>query len=227
MNKFRFRFRYLFYLSVFIGISCFAGSYEDFFKALQQDDVAKVKQLLKRGFDVNTVGPAGVPGLLMAIRQPSPKSLAVLIDTPGLRAEVRNDKDESALMLAALAGMRDVCERLIERDADVNKTGWTPLHYAATGGHEAIARLLLERHAYIDAESPNQTTPLMMAAMYGNAGTVKLLLDAGADMNLRNAVGLSARDFAERGQRKEAYELLAPMSKPPAKQFCFIRCILC
>jgi len=227
MKIYRFHFKYIFYLIVFIGFSCFAGSYEDFFKALQQDDAAKVKQLLKRGFDVNTVGPAGVPGLLMAIRQPSPKSLAVLIDTPGLRSEVRNDKDESALMLAALAGMRDVCERLIERDADVNKTGWTPLHYAATGGHEAIARLLLEHHAYVDAESPNQTTPLMMAAMYGNAATVKLLLDAGADMNMRNAVGLSARDFAERGQRKEAYELLAPVSTPATKQCCFIRCILC
>ena len=219
----------LFYLLVFIGFSSFAGSYDYFFKAVQRDDAGTVKQLLSRGFDVNTIGPAGVPALLTAIREPSPKVLAVLVDAPRLQVEARNDKDESALMLAALAGMRDVCERLIARDADVNKPGWTPLHYAATGGHEAVIRLLLAHYAYVDAESPNQTTPLMMAAMYGNASSVAALLDAGADASLRKSAGLSALDFAQRGQRNESYELLAQSqsSKVPARLCCFIRCILC
>ena len=70
------------------------------------------------------------------------------------------------------------------RDADVNKTGWAPLHYAASGGteqHLRIAALLLENHAYIDAASPNGTIALMMAAQYGSAEMVKLLLDERAD----------------------------------------------
>jgi ankyrin repeat protein len=41
--------------------------------------------------------------------------------------------------------------------------------------------LLLEENAYIDAESPNKTTPLMMAAQYGSPAAVKLLLAEGAD----------------------------------------------
>lgn len=207
-------FKYFIYPIVLTGFSSFAGSYDEFFKAIQLDDARKVKQLLNRGFDVNTVGPKGVPGLLLAIREPSPKALVELLNAPGLQAEVRNNNDESALMLAALAGMQAVCARLIERDADVNKTGWTPLHYAAAGGHESVVRLLLDHYAYVDAESPNQTTPLMMAAMYGNAASVALLLDAGADVTLRNAVGLGALDFAERGQRKESYELIARRLKP-------------
>ena len=201
--------RYISYLIVFIGFSTAnAGSYEDFFQGLTRDDDAKVSQLIARGFDANTTGPGGVPALLLAIREPSPKVLGILLKTPGIRAEVRNAKDESALMLAALAGMRDVCARLIALDADVNKTGWTPLHYAATGGHDAVIRLLLEHYAYIDAESPNQTTPLMMAAMYGAPSSVTLLLDAGADAKLRNAAGLSALDFARQGQRLQSQELI-------------------
>jgi len=202
-------FRYVLYLIVFIGFSvATAGSYEDFFQAVTRDDDAKVSQLIARGFDVNTTGPSGMPALMLAIRAPSPKVIGVLLKAPGIRAEVRNAKDESALMLAALAGMRDVCERLIALDADVNKTGWTPLHYAATGGHDAIVRLLLDHYAYIDAESPNQTTPLMMAAMYGTPSSVTLLLDAGADAKLRNAAGLSALDFAQRGQRPESQAII-------------------
>ena len=201
--------RYISYLIVFIGFStASAGSYEDFFQAVTHDEDAKVSQLIVRGFDVNTMGPGGLPALLLAIREPSPKVIGVLLKAPGIRAEVRNAKDESALMLAALAGMRDVCARLIALDADVNKTGWTPLHYAATGGHDAVIRLLLEHYAYIDAESPNQTTPLMMAAMYGTPSSVTLLLDAGADAKLRNAAGLSALDFAKRGERPQSQELI-------------------
>lgn len=210
MKNLIYHFRYVVYLIVFIGFSVArAGSYEDFFQAVTRDDEAKVGQLIARGFDANTMGPTGAPGLLIAIREPSPKVLGVLLKAPGIRAEVRNAKDESALMLAALAGMREVCARLITLDADVNKTGWTPLHYAATGGHDGVIRLLLEHYAYIDAESPNQTTPLMMAAMYGSTIGVKLLLEAGADATLRNAAGLSALDFAQRGQRKDAHELIA------------------
>jgi hypothetical protein len=202
--------RYILYVTVLIGFSTAnAGSYEDFFQALSQDDDVKISQLLARGFDANTTGPSGIPALLVAIRQPSPKVTAALLKAPNIRAEVRNASDESALMLAALAGMRDVCARLIVLDADVNKTGWTPLHYAATGGHDAVIRLLLAHHAYIDAESPNQSTPLMMAAMYGSTASVNLLLESGADASLRNSAGLNALDFAQRGGRPEAFDAIA------------------
>jgi ankyrin repeat protein len=198
------------YAFVFIGYSLsFAGSYDDFFKAIERDDASTVGQLVARGFDVNIAGPAGLQGLLLAIQAPSPKVLAVLLEAPGLQAEQRNPNDENALMLAALAGMREVCERLIARDADVNKPGWTPLHYAATAGRADIVKLLLDHYAYIDAESPNLTTPLMMAAMYGNPATVSMLLDAGADPYLRNMRGLSALDFAEAAERDSAYKLIA------------------
>jgi ankyrin repeat protein len=53
-------------------------------------------------------------------------------------------KDESPLMMAALKGHTALARKLIARDADVNKPGWAPLHYAATGGHLEMMELLLE-----------------------------------------------------------------------------------
>lgn len=203
-------FRYSAYLFVFVWFSVVhAGSYDDFFAAIQHDNVNGLRTLLAKGFDPNTLGPGGESGLLKAIREPSFKAIDLLLDHPQIRVELRNSKDESPLMMAALKGYTTICEKLILRDADVNKPGWTPLHYAATGGHTGIMRLLLDQHAYIDAASPNGSTPLMMAARYGTLGAVELLLNAGADARMKNDLGLTAIDFATQVQRVEAVALIA------------------
>ena len=71
-----------------------------------------------------------------------------------------------------------------------------------------IIKLLLENHAYIDAESPNGTTPLMMASMYGNAEAVQLLIDEGADPMLKNSQGLTAQQFALKAERPDSAALI-------------------
>lgn len=186
-----------------------AGSYDDWFRAIKQDDAAEVQALLKRGFDPNTIDPSGRHGLFMAVQDGSLKAAEALVAWPKTNVEWRNAKGESPLMIAAIKGHKELVRALIQRDADVNKPGWTPLHYAATGGHVEIIQILLEEHAYIDAESPNKSTPLMMAAMYGSTAAVRALLDAGADPTLRNEIGLSAVEFAQRANRPDAAELVA------------------
>jgi uncharacterized protein len=159
--------KYIVYLYVLIQFSfASAGSYEDYFSAIRNDDAATVQSLLRRGFDANTRDPNKQHGLYLALREPSFK--------------------------AALKGHTELVTALLNKDADVNKTGWAPLHYAATSGNVALIGALLEKHAYIDAESPNGTTPLMMAAMYGTPSAVKLLLEEGADPLLKNQIGMTA-----------------------------------
>jgi uncharacterized protein len=198
------------YLIVLIGFSTAnAGSYEDFFQAIDRSDAGAVAQLLERGVDPNTPNPAGVPALMLALKLPTPAVATALLARPDVKVEVRNAQDESPLMLAALAGDLGICQTLIKRDADVNKPGWAPLHYAATNSHIPVIQLLLDHHAYIDAASPNGSTPLMMAAMYGNASAVKLLLESGADPSLKNDLGLTAIDFAQRVKKPDSVEIIA------------------
>lgn len=199
----------------------FAGSYEDFFLAVQQDDAAAVEQLLKRGFDPNTLDPQGQHGLALAVREPAPKVARALINWPKTDVNLLNANGESPLMLAALKGELDLATQLIAKGGDVNKTGWTPLHYAATSGHVPLVSLLLSHYAYIDAESPNRSTPLMMASMYGTPEAVSLLIEQGADITLKNQQNLTALQFAERANRKEAADLIrkALRGKSPSGQW--------
>ena len=202
-------FRFIVYLIVYIGYSSVsAGSYDDFFKAIKEDNPVVLSNLMNRGFDVNTISPQGEYALILALREPRLKAARVLIGWPNLNAEVRSAQDESPLMLAALHGLLAECQGLIERGADVNKPGWAPLHYAATNGHLSVMQLLIEENAYLDAESPNGSTPLMMAAHYGTPSAVKLLLESGADPTLKNNLGLSAIDFAHQANRLESAAII-------------------
>ena len=204
-----YRLKFVIYLIVLIWFfPARAGSYDDFFQALKTDEAQVAAKVLARGFDPNTLSPDGQYPLVLAIKRPSPAVLDLLLRAKGLRAEVRTIKDESPLMLASMTGMVDVCKRLIALDADVNKTGWTPLHYAASAGHVEVIKLLLKHSAYIDAESPSKTTPLMMAAMYGNPQSVELLLEEGADASLKNDKGMTALDFADVANKQAAAKLL-------------------
>ena len=168
--------------------------------------------LALRGFDLNTRNEQGDSGLIVALREGSMKVAGFLLTQRSVKVNQRNAKGETPLMIAAIRGHLDAARQLIQRGADVNMPGWTPLHYAASRpdpDSAAMVRLLLEHHAYIDAESPNRSTPLMLAAMYGQRDLVPLLLEEGADPSLRNEQGLTAVDFARRADRDDLAEQIA------------------
>ena len=146
-----------------------------------------------------------------------------MLAAPKLDLQARTPQGETALMIAAIRGRLDEARALVVRGADVNQTGWTPLHYAASGTQPqqpSLIALLLENHAYIDAGSPNGSTPLMMAAQYGTRESVQLLLEEGADPSLKNQLGLNAVDFALRAERKDVADSIAARvrSKPAAQR---------
>lgn len=183
-------------VTVWFFQSAHAGAYEDFFRAVEVDDARTVTRLLQRGFDPNTPDPQGQVGLFLALRGGSEQVVQVLLGHPELKVDATNTSDETPLMMAALRGALEPARRLLERGAQVERPGWTPLHYAASGPNPALVKLLLDRGSPINARSPNGTTPLMMAARYGAEESAGLLLDRGADAGLRNQLDLGAADFA-------------------------------
>lgn len=165
-------------------------------QALQRDDPHALRTALLRGADPNLRDEFGTPLVVVAARLKSWQSVRALAELKGTDLDATTAEGVNALMFSALHGELPVVQALVARGAEVNKTGWTPLHWAAANGHAEVVRFLLEKHAYIDAESPNGTTPLMMAARQLHPTTARLLIDEGADPTPRNQAGLTAAEYA-------------------------------
>lgn len=198
-------------------LAALSDTREELFKAAEFDNESAVVNMVFKGLNVGAKDEEGQTALLIAATQGSMKVARFLMKQPTVNINARNAKDENALMMASIKGHLDMAQALIDAGADVNKPGWTPLHYACANPEpesRSLVALLIEKHAYIDAESPNQTTPLMMAARYGHIDVVKLLLEEGADSSLRNQLGMTALDFATTTERTEVAALLRTITKP-------------
>jgi uncharacterized protein len=173
-------------------------------KAATFDDVREVKSLIDKGMSPNQKDPKGMPILMLAIQEKSMKTVDYLINAKGIDLNQTNITNETPLMFASLYGMLPEVKILVnQKEVPVNRSGWTPLHYACTNGHLDIALFLLDKGAAVDAPSPNETTPIMMAIRAGNIQLVRLLLDRGADIRIRNQQGFSAIDVAELFNQEE------------------------
>lgn len=208
-------FRFILYLFVAIGFSVARADVSvDMFRAVMRDDAPAVTKLLAAGADPN-LREKGQTALYVALRAESYDAADVLAAHPKLDVDAVNEAGETALMMAALRGRIDLCKRLMDRGAALDREGWTPLHYAASGGGEKVTALLLAAGARIDARAPNGATPLMMAVRFDTEATVDLLLARGASLTARSNVGLTAADHAEQVGR--AY-LVKRLSPPPSKR---------
>ena len=173
-------------------------------KAIQFDDLAEVKKLIAAGVSPNLLVKGGNPLTVFAVREKSKQTLDYLIGLKGVDVDHPNLSGETVLMMTSLYGMLPEVKVLVDkRGAEINKSGWTPLHYACTEGHLAVADYLLSKGAKVDALSESDTTPLMMAVRSGNIRLVRLLLDRGADLQIRNHQGFSAIDVAELFNQEE------------------------
>ena len=170
----------------------------DFAKATKFDNVSEVKSLLSKGVNPNTVDTNGNPMLLLAVKENSIQVIDLLLSNPKIDVDLSNKSGETPLMMASIQGNLPLVQTLVLKNkAMVDQIGWTPLHYACAKGHLEVTQFLISNGAIVDSVSLNATTPLMMAVQSGNERLVKLLLDKGADLQLRNSQGLSAIDIAD------------------------------
>uniref|UniRef100_A0A0E0MQ04 Uncharacterized protein n=1 Tax=Oryza punctata TaxID=4537 RepID=A0A0E0MQ04_ORYPU len=118
-------------------------------------------------------------------------------DLPAVRylidhgADIHHEREGNITLLhsAAKKGRTEIVKLLLSRGAHVDGKSdhGTPLHFAAIKGYESTVKILLEHQADPNkVMSSSQATPLSAALFATSLPCVKLLIQAGADVNATN-----------------------------------------
>lgn len=100
-----------------------------------------------------------------------------------------------------------MCEKLISFGAEVmlsDDLQMSSLHYAASYGFSNIVKLLLRNHAKLNATNLNFETPLHHASRHGNVDCIKVLLEQGANIEMKDKSGKLCLDLAIENYQKNA-----------------------
>lgn len=176
---------------------------------------AIVQLLLDRGADIDGADIDGVTPLMQAIGRQCGKTLEPLIHA-GADLNARDKKGRTALSLAIdNANLTDV-DVLLRGGARPDLVSWVPSMLAAMKGDRAAVERELEAGQDVNSTTPDaRLSPLMLAARFGSASVVAILLNRGARVDDRDAEGRTALMHAAAGDNADVVRLLLNAGADP------------
>ncbi len=181
--------------------------------AVYKDNAEVVQKLLKAGAKAATKNDYGATPLSEAAVVGNVTVLEALLKA-GANVDETNADGQTALMVVARTSNVDAAQLLLKRGADVNaKEAWrgqTALMWAVAQSQPAMVALLVKRGAEVNVRSvvndwerqvtseprfqarpAGGMTPLLYAARQGCLECARLLVDAGANVNLADPQGVT------------------------------------
>lgn len=191
--------------------------------AAAKGDLARVRDLLAQGADVNAMGRSGLTALMAAANA----AVAEALIAKGADVNAKGPTGLTALTHAISWNRIDVAQVLLARGADPNAKGISGsrvLRDAAVRGQTTIVRALLEKGADPNAKDDLGMTALLHAAEHRYSAVVEALLDKGADPNAKDRYGqpplllaaerddeASVRALLRKGADRNAIASFSPM----------------
>lgn len=177
---------------------------KEFFDAIKRGDMAEVERRLTQD-----------PVLIHAREDGlSPILIAAYHQRPAIASFLADKTVAVTIFEAAATGKINNVIRLLARDPGLvnqsNEDGFQPLGLACFFGHFDVAEYLVKAGAAINAVSHNRlkVAPIQSAAAGGHRKIVKMLLEHGADPNIREQGGFTPLHAAAQNGDEEMIRIL-------------------
>lgn len=183
--------------------------------AAEQGDMERVRQLLEQGASVMAQDEQGKTALIVAAYQNN-LSIADLLIQSGADVNVQDNTKQSAYLIATSEGYLDLLRLTLQAGANVHSKdsyNGTGLIRAAERGHVEIIKELLKTDIDVNHVNNLGWTALLEAIILGDGGprhteVVRLLVQAGADVNLPDSNGISPLAHARQRDYLQIVEIL-------------------
>ncbi|XP_063818304.1 fibronectin type 3 and ankyrin repeat domains protein 1 isoform X1 [Pseudophryne corroboree] len=165
-----------------------------FHRAVNMNDEAAVINILQTGYvKVNVPDKLGFSPLMVAAQKGYLRLVELLVEHGADISQV-NGSGKNSLMLACFAGHLDVVEFLRNHGVPWDlrdRSGCAAMHWAADGGHLKVIEWMINDDCKVDIKDTClEWTPLMrVSAISGNTEVAKCLINAGAEVNVKDKDG--------------------------------------
>lgn len=169
-----------------------------------------ISYLIEQNADIEARDLDEFSPLLCAISNGHTKSVEILLNA-GANIEPKNETDHIPLSVACYYGHTDIALMLYRRGAKnlPNTEFLYPLHLVAQQGHAELCRILAKDHEFLDKPDVYYNwTPLFWAANYGHTKCVRILIEEGCILNLKDENGKTALHYAAWEGHTECTQLL-------------------
>lgn len=139
---------------------------QDIFAAARANDTIQIAAYIKQGIDINQANPKGFTPLILAVYNNNKETVKWLI-SEGAKVDAQDMSGNTALMGATFKGYVDMVDLLIK-----------------------------EGRANVNQVNANGASALIFAATFGQADIVNKLLEAGANKEIKDNRGKTAKDHA-------------------------------
>jgi len=183
--------------------------------ASEKGDVETVKSLLKKGVYIHTQDREGRCALVAAAYKNNLEIVDLLI-AAGADVNMKDNTLQSAYLISTSDGYTELLKKTLKAGADVHSTdsyNGTGLIRAADRGHVEIIRELLKTNIRVNHVNRLGWTALLEAIILGDGGkrhteVVRLLIAAGADVNLPDKDGVTPFSHAKNKKYADILEML-------------------
>lgn len=189
---------------------------KDIVKAVKNNDLQSVKNLLANGADVNSTDNSKRSLLLIATNN-SNIEMAKLLVKNGADVNQQADNQDSAFLYAGASGQTELVQLFLDHGArfDIfNRYNGSALIPACERGHVETVRLLANTKNYpVDHVNRLGWTGLMEAIVLGDGSKkyqqiVQILKDAGAKMDIPDSDGVTPLQHAQQRGYKEIVAII-------------------
>ncbi|NXY05159.1 TRPA1 protein, partial [Pteruthius melanotis] len=187
--------------------------------ATKKNQIESVRLLLSRGANPNILNSNMMAPLHMAVQSLHNEIVKILVQHSSTDVNLEGEAGNTPIMVACYKDNPEALTLLIENGGKIckpNKTGCMPIHAAAFSGAKTCLEILLKKgeelghsaKTHINFTNNGKCSPLHLAVQSGDLEMIKMCIEFGAQIDLKQNEKCTALHFAATQGATEIVKLM-------------------